>query len=123
MFKNNPIINLFNYSWLYSWGNRRNYVIFVALSILANIVMLAQPLVLGRIFNSIQFSLGNPSLITSIFINLSFLILIVLVFWALHGSSRVMEVKNAYLVKKNYQTSMISKVLNLPVSWHKDHHS
>jgi len=59
------------------------------------------------------------------FIGYSVLLIIALdvIGWFFHGTSRVVENKNAFLVRKNYRLEMFNKVMDLPTNWHKDHHS
>ncbi len=119
----NPIINLFKHTWRYSAGNRRNVVIFIVMSLMANGLQLFEPVVVSRAFNAAQFSSSDPALLTFFIKNISLIVLITIGFWSLHGTSRIIEITNAFLVRKNYKISMFKKVLALPVSWHKDHHS
>lgn len=96
---------------------------FIVLSLLANTAQLFEPAVIGRAFNAVQFSSNDPQLLRHVIFNLSLIVLITLIFWALHGTSRVIELKNAFIVRKNYKLAMFDKVLALPISWHKNHHS
>ncbi len=59
----NPIVNLFRYTWKYSFGAKRRVVFFIALSVIANAIYLIQPIIAGKIFNAIQFSSGDPNLL------------------------------------------------------------
>jgi ATP-binding cassette, subfamily B, bacterial len=119
----NPIINLFGYTWKYSFGAKRKVVLFIALSVIANAIYLMQPIVAGKIFNVIQFSGADSDLLGKIFQYLGLFVLITVGFWIFHGTSRVIENSNAFLVRKNYKKEMFDKVMDLPVAWHKDHHS
>ena len=92
----NPLINLFKYSWQYSFKTKGLFVLFIGLSIVANIIGILEPLVVGRIFNSIQFSANDPQFLKYIIGNLLLLIVIPVGFWILHGFSRVLETKNAF---------------------------
>jgi ABC-type multidrug transport system fused ATPase/permease subunit len=97
-------------------------VLFVSFSVIGNIVWLLQPMVIGRIFNSIQFTEQENQLLFIAY-SVSSLVAINIVGWVFHGISRVVENKNAFLVRKNYRQAMFEQVLELPTSWHKDHHS
>jgi len=119
----NPIINLFGYTWRYSFDAKRKVVFFITLSVIANVIFLMQPIVAGKIFNAIQFSSADPNLLEKIFQYLGLFVLITIGFWTFHGTSRVIENSNAFLVRKNYKKEMFDKVMDLPVAWHKDHHS
>ncbi len=119
----NPIINLSVYVWRYSFNRKKNVVIYVALFIIANCIFLLEPLIIGRIFNSIQFNSDDPELLGFLIRNLSLLIATTVGFWMFHGTGRVIENSNAFLVRKNYKQTMFDRVLALPIEWHKDHHS
>lgn len=119
----NPFINLFRTMWQYSKGNRGMVILFSVLETFANIILLADAIVVARAFNDVQFSSSDPKLLHNLIFNLSLLLAIILVFWLLHGISRVIERENAFLMRKNYKEAMISKVLALPFEWHKNHHS
>ncbi|MFH1192576.1 MAG: ABC transporter ATP-binding protein [bacterium] len=121
--KNNSIIALFRYMWRYSKGRRHWVIIFIAFSIIGNSIWLLEPIVIGRVFNSIQFSASDPKLLSYIVKNLSWLIVILIGFWIFHGTSRLIEQLNAFFVRKNYRKDMLDKVMALPAEWHIAHHS
>lgn len=121
--KNNSIINLFRYAWQYSKGRRKRMVIFIIFSLIGNLIWLLEPIIIGRVFNAIQFAANDPKLLSHIIKNLSFLILILIGFWVFHGTSRIIEQVNAFFVRKNYRENMIEKVMALPAEWHISHHS
>lgn len=123
MASKNPLFNLFGYVWRYSFGIKKSFALFVVLSIVGNAIWLTQPLVIGRIFNSIQFAGNQENPVAFIAYNVGLLILITILGWAFHGTSRVIENRNAFLVRKNYRQEMFEKVMDLPTAWHKDHHS
>ncbi len=121
--KKNPILNLLSYTWRYSLGNRKWFIVFCVMSFVANIIVLFQPIVIGRAFNSAQTTSSDPKFLTLLITNLFFYILLEVGFWIFHGTARVIEERNAFLVRRNYKLAMIRKVLELPIKWQKDHHS
>lgn len=118
-----PIFNLLKYTWRYSKGNRHMVILFVVLSLVANGLQLLQPYFVSRAFDAAQFTPNDPRILQQVVQNFVYIILISLGFWALHGPSRVIELRNAFLVRKKYRQEMFEKVLALPTDWHKDHHS
>lgn len=122
MYSKNPLINLLRYAWHYSFDMKKNFVIFVVLSAIGNVVWLLRPIVIGRIFNTIQFT-DQKNQLHLIAYSVILLIILYTIGWIFHGISRVMENKNAFLIKKNYRQTMFEKVMDLPTAWHKDHHS
>lgn len=119
---NNPIIHLLKLVWKYS-PSKKLLVFFVLLSALANVISLLSPLVVGWVFNTAQFDSADPNVFLKVLGGLSLIVLISLVFWALHGPSRILEKKHAFLVELNFRQEMFDKVLELPAGWHKEHHS
>ncbi|OGF69200.1 hypothetical protein A3C73_04870 [Candidatus Giovannonibacteria bacterium RIFCSPHIGHO2_02_FULL_44_11] len=43
--------------------------------------------------------------------------------WIFHGPARMMENKNAFLVRANYKKYLLGGIMFLPLEWHTDHHS
>ncbi|MFH0854583.1 MAG: ABC transporter ATP-binding protein [bacterium] len=121
--KNNSILNLFRYTWKYSEGRRQRLIVFIILSFIGNLIWLFEPIIIGRVFNSIQFAENDPQIIYHIVKNLSLLIFIIIGFWIFHGASRIIEQTNAFYARKNYRADMIEKVMALPTQWHIVHHS
>jgi len=119
--KNNAITNLFKYTWKYS---KKKWLLgFILLSVIANISGLMTPIIIGKIFNTIQLSSNTPNLLSQLTFYLSFLIILPLIFWAFQGPSRIIERANGFLVRKKYRKDMFEKVMALPAQWHIDHHS
>lgn len=122
MFSKNPLINLIKYTWHYSFGTKKLCVFFVSFSVIGNIIWLLHPIIIGKIFNAIQFSAQKNQLVFIAY-SMGLLILVTILGWFFHGISRVVENKNAFLVRKNYRQTMFKQVMDLLTAWHKDHHS
>ena len=90
---------------------------------MASIVSLLHPLLIGLIFNSIQETITSNAELMHLFFMISLLLVLTLGFWIFHGSARLIEQRTGFFVHRNYTTSKINKVLELPMKWHKDHHS
>lgn len=122
MKRKNPFLNLWRQTWRYSIDNRKKVVAFVIFSSLGNIIALMQPVVIGRLFNIVQFD-RSENILRLIFIYVLIFVALNMISWIFHGLSRVWENENAFLVKKNYRVAMFGRVMELPTAWHKDHHS
>lgn len=121
--RGNPLWNLLKEEWKHL-GNRRNkFLLQLAIFTIAGIITLMTPLVIGLIFNSIQESLTSIEELKHLIFLISLLLAITIGFWIFHGLGRIMEQITGFFVHRNYTNSKIKKVLELPVSWHKDHHS
>lgn len=118
-----PVLYLLKCAWHYSYERRKYFVVFILLSIIANIIPLFRPLIIGRVFNTVQFDSSDPNLLHYIAFNLGLLFLITLGFWLFHSTSRVMEENNSFFIVKNFKLEMLRRVMDLPAVWHKNHHS
>lgn len=121
--QHNPLIYLFKKVWDYSYNRKKEVVLFIILFIIANCITLIRPLIIGRVFNSVQFEADNPELLKYVIQNLSFLVVITFSFWIFHGTARLLENRNAFYVQKRFRLNMFSKVMDLPAEWHKNNHS
>lgn len=122
-FSNNPVSYLVRKTWHYSAGNRPVVILYFCLFVLANLFTLAEPVVIGKILNIVQFSGVTAQNLWVIWGYLSLIIVINIAVWACHGPARVLETKNAFLVRANYTQYLLSGTMALPMSWHTDHHS
>src|SRR3989344_655877 len=121
--KKNPLWNLISTEWNNLGDRKKLFVIYISLFVIAGAINLMTPLVVGKIFNSIQNSITSTAELTGL-IKLIFLLLVIEVgFQAFHGFARVLEVRTGFFVNRNYTNRKIQSVLDLPVKWHKDHHS
>lgn len=128
MLKNNPLIYLAKKVWRYSAGNRKNLILYLLMFVMANAVSLMTPLVFAKIMNAIQEIITKKQLLDSdgllmLFLLMLLLPVIQLVFWAFHGPARVMERKNAFIVKANYKKFLLAGTMAFPMEWHVEHHT
>ena len=119
----NPILNVFRTEWEYLGDKRKVFVFYTGLFLIAGIIELMTPLVIGLIFNRVQAQITSDAELISLIRMIFLLLAITLGFWAFHGTARVIEQKTGFFVHRNYVNSKIERVLELPVKWHKDHHS
>ena len=120
---NNPIFYLTRKTWQYSQGNRKNVVRYVFLFILANGIVLTEPLIIAALLNTVQQSGVTDQSLPWLLIYLALLFLLTPGFWLFHGPARLIENKNAFLARANYKKYLLSGVMALPPEWHTDHHS
>lgn len=109
--------------WRFAQGNRPRVILYVALFVGANLISLLQPLAVAKALNIIQTQGINEATLSSILLWLLLLPTLDCIFWALHGPARVLEMRNAFLVRANYKQYLLSGTLKLPLEWHTDHHS
>ncbi len=118
-----PIINVVKTQWDYLGKKKKLFFFYVSLFVIAGAVSLLTPYVIGTIFNSIQESITSKAELKDLMFKIALLLVITVVFWALHGPARVLEIITGFHIKKNYVNDKIRMVLKLPVKWHKDNHS
>jgi len=119
----NPIANAFKTEWKHLGKGRKTFIFYTILFLIAGVIDLMHPLIIGIIFNKVQDQITSQAELTNL-IYLIFLLLIINgIFWPIHGFARVLEQKTGFFVHRNYVNSKIEKVLELPIKWHKDHHS
>lgn len=126
MFKNikeESTFFLFRKMWKFSDDNHFKVVLFLILSTIACILELVEPLIFAKLINEIQFNGIKAENINFLFlISISFIVLTVTT-WVFHGISRVIERKNAFLVRKKYKEFLLKKVLNSDLNWHNNRDS
>ncbi|MAF13523.1 MAG: hypothetical protein CMI53_01345 [Parcubacteria group bacterium] len=122
-FKDSPVIFLTRKTWQYSKGNRRNVVLYMGLFLIANSINFFEPLLVGRLLNIIQEQGVNSESLPSLIGTISLFLAITVGFWMFHGPARVIELKNAFLVRANFKKYLLDGTMDLPTEWHTDHHS
>ena len=121
--KRNPLWNVILTEWQYLGRRRKNFVLFTFLFTIAGIIGLMTPLVIGLIFNSIQQNIMSELELRKLILMICLLLVIQIGFWIFHGTGRIFEEITGFFTHRNYTNSKIKKILELPVKWHKDHHS
>lgn len=122
--KSNLLWRLLKIEWKFLGKRRKWFLIYISFFFIAGLITLATPLVIGLIFNSIQKNgIASQSELYKLIGLISLLLAIDIGFWAFHGPGRVLEGRTGFFVSRNYKNDKIRKVLDLPMSWHKDHHS
>lgn len=120
---NNPILYLSRIVWRLSLGNRKSVVTYVIFFIIANSLSLLQPLIIAHVLNVIQETGIRSENLWSLIAFLGLFAVQDLFFWMFHGPARVMERKNAFLVRAQYKKNLLSGTMALPMEWHVEHHS
>lgn len=119
----NPLVYLFRKLWGNSQGNRRNVILYIFMSVSANLILALEPLIVGIFLNTIQVRGVHSNTLPTLFFILSLLPMMEICFWCLHGPSRVIENRNAFFVRRSYKNYLLDGAMALPMEWHTDHHS
>lgn len=120
----NPLVYLFQMSWRFSAGNRKNIVLYWLLFTVANSTrLLLKPLLWAMVLNIITAEGVHDTTIRRLLILLVLIGVLDLVFWCLHGPARVLERNNAFKARASYRKYILQGVMNLPMEWHVSRHS
>ena len=119
----NPIANTFKTEWQNLGKRKKIFILYTSLFVIAGVIDLMTPLVIGSIFNKVQDQITSQAELRNLIYTIFLLLAINLSFWLFHGTARVLEQKTGFFVYRNYVNSKIEKVLELPIKWHKDNHS
>lgn len=98
-------------------------IIYIVFSTISNIIRISDTVLVGFVMNIIQKEGVGVHNIKKIVLLLSLFLVAEIIFWMFHGTSRVLEFANAFIVRKNYKMDLLQGVMNLPLEWHTDHHS
>jgi ATP-binding cassette, subfamily B, bacterial len=121
--KVNPLILVLKSEWAHLGDRKGKFILYMSLFVIAGLIQLMSPLVIGSIFNSIQESISSKEELMHLLKLISLLLVITIGFWIFHGIGRILEQVTGFHVYKNYKMSKVNRVLSLPVKWHKDNHS
>ena len=120
--QSNAIVHLAVMLWRSAAGFRRWVVLYALLAGAAVLVALAAPLVMAQVIQAVQ-TLSGAALVERTEWCLLVYVSLGVLFWMLHGPSRVIETTIAFRVKRVLQTELFRKVTALPLSWQRLHHS
>ena len=119
--RGNPYLFMVGQAWHFGAGRRGRMVLFYCLCACANLAIIAQPWIFGQTLNVLQS--GGADLFVRIWPWFVLYGSMMLVFWSFHGPARVIERNFAFYVKKKFFDQHYGAVTELPLSWHRDHHS
>ena len=114
-------IFLMRTAWRYAGADRSRMVLFYVLFLFANIHLSFQPAVLAQLINVAQKG-GDGAMRWVLLLSLLYGG-ITFAFWVVHGPARVIERRVAFNVGRHFITNLYHVVTEMPLRWHKDHHS
>jgi ABC-type bacteriocin/lantibiotic exporter with double-glycine peptidase domain len=119
--RGNGVLYLYGELWRLARGSRHKLIGACVLLIGAQLILLAAPLFAAKAINTLQLKgaagLGTAGLWLSCVLGLA------VTSWVLHGPARILERNVALGVRRRLSTSLIERLLSLPMSWHETHHS
>lgn len=117
----NAYLQLIKTAWKFAEGRRPQYALTYAMFIVANLISMLEPMILGLFLNEVQLNgLENER---KILLYLAAYPGIQLAFWIFHGNARVLERINAYYIVDNFRRKLFDLLSSLPLKWHKNNHS
>lgn len=119
----NAFSTVFSEEWKNFGKENKKFVLYTSLFFIAGIISLMTPLVIGHIFNLVQNEITSQAELTRLIWWIVLLFFLTLGFWAFHGFARYLEQMVGFFAQRNYVNTKIERVLDLPIKWHKDHHS
>lgn len=121
--ENNPLVFLVSRFLKYSKGNEKKVLLYIILSIVAHSILIIAPLIIANVLNTIQLNGITQENYIFIILSLFVFVLVEVGFWIFHWPSRVIERKNAFVVRANYKDYILKNMMFLPLAWHNEHHS
>ena len=118
-----PLVRLLQVTWHATQGRHRALMAAMILLTFANVVLFFEPLIVAKLFNTLQLEGLNAQTIVLLFWCLGGLLLIPLIQWIFHGPARVIELETALFAKHTYKQHLFDGVLRFPLEWHAEHHS
>jgi len=113
-----PFTFLFKKMWQFSVSQRHLIVLYSAMFVVANVITLLEPVILAKMLNEIQANGVTEQNIRYLLTLCGVFLVIIIGFWFFHGVARVIEVRNAFLVKVNYQSFLVKNALERNLLWH-----
>lgn len=116
--KQEPFTFLFQKMWQFSALRRHLIVLCSGMFVIANIALLFEPVILAKLLNEIQLHGVTDANINYLLTLCGLFLVIIIIFWFFHGIARVIEVRNAFLVKVDYQSFLVKNALDQNLLWH-----
>ncbi|PHI21366.1 ABC transporter [Lewinellaceae bacterium SD302] len=121
VFRDNPYLYLLRLSWRYAEGHRRQFMIIYGLFVCSNLIHSSLPILYGIFIDHLQTAdqdaLAGAWVYAGVYLTLN------LLFWAFHWPARLLERRVAFHLSGNLLQGSYEQLVELPLSWHRNHHS
>jgi ATP-binding cassette, subfamily B, bacterial len=111
----NPLVHLVSVAWKYTGTERFRFILYILLSAASMGVALLDPIIIGWVLNALQAGGDSNEILSKVGFYLSLYLGNAVLFWALHGPSRVIERDVAFTIRVNYQLDLFQKLVQLPI--------
>jgi ATP-binding cassette, subfamily B, bacterial len=119
---NIPLFSLTRTMWSEIRDERRWVIVYMVMSSLAMVVSLTYPLLIMKLLNEFQRQSGSE-LLHTVWLLLGAYFVGDIVFWSLHGPSRLIENRLSFTIKLRFQQKLFQMVTRLPMRWQRENHS
>jgi ABC-type multidrug transport system fused ATPase/permease subunit len=124
----NRLLLIIKTGWRFAGRYRIAILGYTALYVLAQAAALLEPFLLGLMLNAVQNDLtqgaaGHAQLMHDVIYYTSLYVVLKLIFWSIHGPTRLLERFVAFKICYAYKAHMFQTVTNLPLKWQREHHS
>jgi len=115
------VIYLYGELWRVARGSRHLLAGACTLLVGAQIILLAAPWFASQAINVLQVQGADGLAHAGLW--LSGVLLLAAASWMLHGPGRILERTVSLRVRQRVSTSLVEKLMQLPLAWHESHHS
>lgn len=116
--KQEPFTFLFRKMWQFSASKHHLIILYSIMFVIANIISLLEPVIFAKLLNEIQLRGITNININYLLMLCGLFVMTTIGFWFFHGIARVIEVRNAFSVKVNYQSFLVKNALTRNLLWH-----
>lgn len=116
--KREPFTFLFRKMWQFSPSQRYLIILCSVMFVIANVIGLLEPVIFAKLLNEIQVHGITNANINYLFMLCGLFVVTTIGFWFFHGIARVIEIRNAFSVKVNYQSFLVKNALTRNLLWH-----
>lgn len=122
------LILIIKTGWQFAGKFRPAILGYTALFMLAQATALLEPYLLGLMLNAVQEDItrgaaGNAQLLNDVLFYMSLFVGLKVIFWSIHGPTRLLERYVAFQITYAYKAHMFKAVTELPLKWQREHHS
>lgn len=118
---NNPYFSLIRTVWHYGLPWRGTIIGYYVAYIVARAIRNLAPYAFGKTIDILQNFKSDQ--LGEVIYWLSVGVGVVLIYWLLHGPTRVIERNIALKIQQAFQLNLYEKLTQLPLKWHQEHHS
>jgi ATP-binding cassette, subfamily B, bacterial len=126
--EHHPVIDLLETGWCLAAQLRPALILSLFIFACAQALTLVEPYIIGQLINCAQQinkfdAADNEKIMQRVQLYLLFYVATQVGFWIFTAFGRLLERVIAFHIKANYKTQMIKMLTQMPMKWHREHHS